>query len=58
MPNEEQNGCMNCGHKQLREMIRKPYGYSGEIPCFTCLRYQIIEDRHTNANNSRLTGAK
>jgi hypothetical protein len=50
------SGCDGCNHKGFREMIKKPYAYSGEIPCLTCSRFNIIEDRHTGAGNSRLTG--
>lgn len=42
--------CKACGHYQLYIMItsNKPYGYSGDIPCFRCSRYSSLEDLHTN----------
>ena len=52
------SGCDGCNHKGFREMIKSPYGYSGEIPCLTCSRFNNIEDRHTGAGNSRLSAEK
>ena len=36
--------CKNCLHYGFREMIKKPYGYAGEIPCLTCSRFSFTQD--------------
>ncbi len=42
--------CKTCGHYPLYKMItsNKAYGYSGDIPCLRCRRYQKLNDEHTN----------
>lgn len=30
--------CSTCQHHGFREMISKPYGYVGDIPCLRCSR--------------------
>ena len=44
------SNCETCGHYQLKLMVTsgKPYGYSGDIPCFRCSRYSQLSDCHTN----------
>jgi len=41
--------CENCGHYQLYKMLvsGEPYGYSGDIPCLRCIRFETRKDEHT-----------
>ncbi len=40
--------CETCGHYSLYEMITQgPYSYSGDIPCFRCMRFETKRDMHT-----------
>jgi len=39
--------CGTCTHRGFREMIKKPYGYAGEIPCLTCSRFSWVKDRYS-----------
>lgn len=41
--------CETCGHYSLLQMVRsgQPYGYAGDIPCFRCVRFQMLKDEHT-----------
>ena len=40
--------CKTCGHYELLKMITSwPYGYSGDIPCLRCSRFQRANDEHT-----------
>ena len=38
--------CSTCIHRNFREMIKHPYGYSGNIPCLTCIHYSFYEDNY------------
>lgn len=42
--------CTTCGHYELKKMITSgnPYGYSGDIPCLRCERFEDGKtDEHT-----------
>lgn len=41
--------CKECGSYELKKMVNsgKPFGYSGEIPCLNCKRYEEKEDNYT-----------
>ncbi len=45
--------CKTCGHYELLKMITsgKPYGYSGDIPCFRCKYYTEPRSEHTQEVN-------
>ena len=36
--------CSNCIHHGMREMISKPYGYVGDIPCLRCSRFNTNDE--------------
>jgi hypothetical protein len=36
--------CSTCVHHQFREMISKPYGYVGDIPCLRCSRFNSNDE--------------
>jgi len=42
--NIERSKCPDCVHSGLREMIKQPYGYGGDIPCLRCSGYVAVED--------------
>lgn len=47
--------CRTCGNYELMKMIRSgPYGYSGDIPCLRCCRFQRLNDEHTALNNPEM----
>lgn len=50
MENIIDGGCDTCGHYYLKKMVTsgKPYGYSGDIACFRCVRFNMPQDLHTN----------
>jgi hypothetical protein len=50
IPDKIENVCKSCGHYELKKMVTsgQPYGYSGEIPCFTCSQYASLENKHTS----------
>ena len=39
--------CETCVNYGFYRMItdNKPYGYSGHIPCITCSRYSVLQDK-------------
>lgn len=41
--------CKNCLNYGFREMISKPYGYSGKIPCLNCKHFSFQEDNFVPA---------
>ena len=46
--------CKTCGHYEIKKMVTsgKPLGYSGDIPCFRCTRYNDGKtDEHTNSTH-------
>lgn len=51
--------CSNCTHRGFREMISKPYGYVGDIPCLRCKwlnnndEYVPINEEITNDTKNR-----
>ena len=57
MTEQDVLNCRTCGHYELYKMItsRRPYGYSGDIPCLRCTRYRI-NDEHTLADNRFIWG--
>ena len=45
--------CKTCGNYELMKMITSgPYGYTGDIPCLRCCRFQQLNDEHTALNNT------
>ncbi len=50
--------CDTCNHKGFREMIKKPYGYAGEIPCLNCVHFSFVEDNYEPVNEQALQGDK
>jgi len=47
--------CENCGSYELYKMITsgRVWSYSGEIPCFYCLRNSVLKDNFTQ-NTERI----
>jgi hypothetical protein len=56
-PNKHQEilDCKTCGHYSLYKMLmsNEPWGYTGELPCLRCFRYQKPNDEHTNSIGGR-----
>lgn len=47
--------CKSCGHYELYKMITGgPYGYSGDIPCLRCCRFQRMNDEYTAINSHEI----
>ena len=43
-----QESCNNCHHYHFYLMVTGgPYGYSGIIPCLTCLRFSYQQDNYS-----------
>jgi len=36
--------CENCMHRELKEAMRNPFYYAGEIPCLRCIRWRSLSD--------------
>ena len=36
--------CKTCRYWGFREMLQKPYSYSGDIPCLRCKRFCELQD--------------
>jgi len=47
--------CRNCQYWGFREMIQKPYGYVGDIPCLRCKRFSEPQDLFTPVNHLEVT---